>query len=39
MRSGYVSIVGKPNINEWMGQKSAQLFIEDYEVVDDLLEF
>lgn len=34
-----ISVVGKPNINEWMGQKSAQLFIEDYEVVDDLLEF
>lgn len=34
-----ISIVGRPNINEWMGQKSAQLFIEDYEVVDDLLEF
>jgi len=34
-----ISIVGKPNINEWMGNQSAQLFIEDYEVVDDLLEF
>lgn len=34
-----ISVVGKPNINEWMGNKSAQLFIEDYEVVDDLLEF
>ncbi len=34
-----ISIVGKPNINEWMGQKTAQLFIEDYEVIDNLLEF
>lgn len=34
-----ISIVGKPNINEWMGNQSAQLFIEDYEVIDDLLEF
>ena len=34
-----ISVVGKPNINEWMGDQSAQLFIEDYEVVDNLLEF
>ena len=34
-----ISIVGKPNINEWMGQQSPQIMIEDYEVVDDLLEF
>lgn len=34
-----ISIVGKPNINEWMGNKSPQIMIEDYEVVDDLLEF
>ena len=34
-----ISVVGRPNINEWRGQKSAQLFIEDYEVKDWLLEF
>ena len=34
-----INIVGRPNINEWMGSQSAQMFIEDYEVIDDLLEF
>lgn len=34
-----ISIVGKPNINVWMGQQTAQIFIEDYEVIDNLLEF
>lgn len=34
-----INVVGKPNINEWMGQQSAQIFIEDYEVIDNLLEF
>ena len=34
-----ISIVGKPNINVWMGQESAQIMIEDYEVIDNLLEF
>ena len=34
-----ISIVGRPNINEWMGNQSAQIMIEDYDVVDDLLEF
>lgn len=34
-----ISIVGKPNINEWMGNKSPQIMIEDYEIVDNLLEF
>lgn len=34
-----ISIVGKPNINEWMGQQSPQIMIEDYEVIDDLLAF
>ena len=39
MKSGFVSIVGRPNINEWQGEQTAQLFIEDYEVKDNLLEF
>ena len=34
-----ISIVGRPNINEWQGEQTAQLFIEDYEVKDNLLEF
>ena len=34
-----VSIVGRPNINEWMGSQTVQIMIEDYDVVDDLLEF
>lgn len=34
-----LSIVGKPNINEYMGRESAQIFIEGYEIIDDLLEF
>lgn len=34
-----ISVVGKPNINVWMGYESAQIMIEDYEVVDGLLEF
>lgn len=34
-----ISVVGKPNINVWMGYESAQIMIEDYEVIDNLLEF
>ena len=34
-----LSLVGRPNINEWRGQQSAQIFIEDYEVEDDLFAF
>ena len=34
-----ISIVGKPNINEWMGNRSPQIMIEDYEVIDNLLAF
>lgn len=34
-----ISIVGKPNINTWMGNQTAQLFIEDYEIIDNLLAF
>lgn len=28
-----LNIVGKCNQNEWMGNISAQIFIEDYEIV------
>ena len=34
-----LNIVGKANINEWMGQQSPQIFIENYEIIDVLLEF
>ena len=27
-----IEIVGKPNLNEWMGRISPQIFIEDYEI-------
>ena len=27
-----MEIVGKPNLNEWMGRISPQMFIEDYEI-------
>ena len=29
-----VNIIGKANRNEWMGNVSAQIFIEDYEIID-----
>lgn len=34
-----MDIVGKPNINEWLGNQTAQIFIESYEIKDGLLEF
>ena len=34
-----MNIVGKANINEWMGQQTPQIFIENYEIIDNLLEF
>lgn len=34
-----LNIVGKPNINTWMGVQTAQIFIEDYEVLDDTYGF
>jgi hypothetical protein len=30
-----MEIVGKPNLNEWMGKYSPQVFIEDYEIKED----
>ena len=34
--SGYyeMNIIGRANKNEWMGNITAQIFIEDYEIVD-----
>ena len=34
-----LNIVGKPNINTWMGVQTAQIFIEDYEVLDNTYGF
>lgn len=30
-----INIVGKANINTWMGNRSPQIFIEDYEILDN----
>jgi single-stranded-DNA-specific exonuclease len=30
-----LEIVGKPTVNEWMGRKTPQIMIENYEVKDD----
>lgn len=27
-----IRIVGRPNINNWMGRQSAQVFIDDYDL-------
>lgn len=32
-----MEIVGKPNLNEWMGRVSPQMFIEDYEIKETTL--
>lgn len=34
-----LNLVGKPNINVWMGVESPQLFIEDYEIKNAEFEF
>ena len=34
-----LNVVGKANLNNWGGQITPQLFIENYEVVDGLFEF
>ena len=30
-----LTIYGRANLNEWMGKKSVQCFIDDYELVED----
>lgn len=32
-----LEIVGKPNLNEWMGRVTPQMFIEDYEIKETTL--
>lgn len=34
-----MNIVGRANINEWGGHETAQIFIENWEIIDNLLEF
>ena len=34
-----ITLVGRPNINEWMGHKTPQLFIIDMEVQDGRFAF
>ena len=34
-----MNIVGKANLNNWMGIITPQIFIENYEIIDNLLEF
>ena len=34
-----VELVGRPNVNEWMGNYTPQIMIEDYEVSDGSLSF
>ena len=30
-----LTVYGRANLNEWMGKKSVQIFIDDYELVED----
>ena len=30
-----LTVYGRANLNEWMGRKSVQVFINDYELVED----
>jgi len=34
-----INLVGKANLNKWMGNITPQIFIENYEIIDSLLEF
>lgn len=34
-----INLVGRANLNEWQGTITPQIFIENYEVIDNLLEF
>ena len=34
-----MNIVGRANLNNWMGNITPQIFIENYEIIDNLLEF
>jgi hypothetical protein len=32
-----IEVVGKANLNEWMGTATSQIFIENYEIKEDRL--
>ena len=34
-----LEIVGRPNLNEWMGNYTPQIFIENYQISNGALEF
>ena len=34
-RAKTITVYGRPNLNEWMGKKSVQVFITDYELMED----
>ena len=34
-RTKKLTVYGRANLNEWMGKKSVQVFIDDYELVED----
>ena len=34
-----LNVVGKANLNNWMGNVTPQIFIESYELIDNLFEF
>lgn len=36
---GIITLIGRVQINEWAGRKSAQVIIEDYEILDDRCSF
>lgn len=34
-----MEVIGRGNVNEWMGNYTPQIFIEDYEISDGALSF
>lgn len=34
-----MNVIGRANLNEWMGRVTPQIFIDDYEILDGKLEF
>ena len=34
-----LEVVGRANINNWMGNYTPQIFIEDYEIKNSILDF
>ena len=39
MKEIRITVLGKANVNNFMGNVSPQMFIEDYEIVDTYYEF